>query len=342
MMRREMYSARERDRLNRLQRGAVREQQVGQIIRPRGSLNGGVRRKSKRSVVVLLVAAAAVVAAFSSGNISSELLGRTSSSHDDSSASVMVQERESAADEMRTEEIPAESVAPTLLPSTELRPAPAVTHVVSRGETWSDLAARYGFPLGDAVLLDKALRRVGKDGVVPGTLGVGQELEFEFDGENGLQAVHTMPRAGTTISLTRTALGKFTTRLTEMERTSHERVLVGELSQSAPNFAMALRAAGGSYEIVDELVDLLSDRIQFRRDFRLGDRFAVIFEEQTLSDGTVVGYGPITGAALDVGGKPFRAIRHVGVDKQPRYFDADAELIANTFLRYPVRFSRIS
>ena len=93
---------------------------------------------------------------------------------------------------------------------------------------------------------------------------------------------------------------------------------------------------------MDELVDLFASRFSFQRDFRKGDRFAVIFRDSVREDGKSLGYTKVLAAMVSVKGKKHVAVRYVGKDGKERYFDEDGDLIGEAFLRYPLKFSRIS
>ena len=229
-----------------------------------------------------------------------------------------------------------------LLPALTQSERESFTHVVKRGDTWGSIANRYGFSVVDSHRLDKTLRSFAKKEPFSGMLRVGQALTF-FTSNGEVEEVRLSPRLGTEVALVRADDAEgFVPSKSEMERVSRERVGTGTISRSQSSFAMAARAVGMEYDIVDDLVDVFSDRINFRRDFRLGDSFSVVYDEKRLADGTITESGPVLAAVIEVGGKAFYAIRHVGSDGQARYFDREGKHIANTFLRYPVKFSRIS
>jgi murein DD-endopeptidase MepM/ murein hydrolase activator NlpD len=118
-----------------------------------------------------------------------------------------------------------------------------------------------------------------------------------------------------------------------------ERVVSGTISSS---FARSAQKAGLPYEVVDQLVDLFSSKIEFRKDLKVGDTFAVVFPEQKNAGRNKTGYGPVSAASITVAGKMYFAVRYVGSDGKLRYFDQDAKPFGDSFLRYPLKFSRIS
>ncbi|MBL7662416.1 peptidoglycan DD-metalloendopeptidase family protein [bacterium] len=136
--------------------------------------------------------------------------------------------------------------------------------------------------------------------------------------------------------------GKFKHTFRSAEPRFNERVLIGTISREFPSFAGAAKNAGVSYDVVDDLVDLFSDRINFRKDFQVGDRFAVIYQARLNQDGEEEQVGAILAAAFKVKNKRRVAIRYVGKDNRARYFDESGSGLDNGFLRYPLKFTRIS
>ncbi|MCB0345605.1 MAG: peptidoglycan DD-metalloendopeptidase family protein [Bdellovibrionales bacterium] len=231
----------------------------------------------------------------------------------------------------------------TALPELSIRGKEKLSHTVKRGDTWGSITSGFGFNPVDAIELDNAMRTVAKASDDVGrTLQIGQHLELERAPDGSLLRVTTSPAAGVTLFLERQDEGKFLASVHRMQRVLHERVLTAELGPTTPTFAQAAISSGASYDLVDDLVDLFSDRVNFRQDFRLGDSFSIIFSEETLEDGTSVGVGPVMAAMLTVQGDDYAAIRFTGGDKKSRYFNEEGKLLGNTFLRYPVRFTRIS
>jgi murein DD-endopeptidase MepM/ murein hydrolase activator NlpD len=164
-------------------------------------------------------------------------------------------------------------------------------------------------------------------------------LELVLSADGKISEFHTNVGVGSRMVLTRTPEETFRGELQQLPRFDREKVAVGVITSS---FAAAAAQTGVRYEIIDDFVDLFSNRISFHQDFRVGDRFTIIYRDQVLQDGTSVQTGAILAAAVTIDGKQHVAIRYVGTDGKGRYFDANGELLGNAFLRYPLKFSRIS
>ncbi len=156
---------------------------------------------------------------------------------------------------------------------------------------------------GDIIYFEKALRD-------------GEKLILEGDSGAGYRAK------------------RLTARIIETER-----VASGIINRS---FSTAATRAEVPYEIIDELVDLFASRVEFRRDLQPGDSFSIVYTERHLEDGQRISPGPIQAASLQNNGQMLAAVRHTGADNQARYYDEGGKPLGNYFLRYPLRFTRIS
>ena len=148
-------------------------------------------------------------------------------------------------------------------------------------------------------------------------LSSGKKLILEGDSENGYK--HTV-KEEVVVEARRTATG----------------VIQHSFSSAAQRVAVP-------YSVIDELVDLFSSRLEFRRDLQPGDSFSIVYNERRLKEtGEELEPGYIVAASLKNQGQMFVAVRHEGKDKQARYYDESGQALGNFFLRYPLRFSRIS
>ncbi|WNB18196.1 peptidoglycan DD-metalloendopeptidase family protein [Marivirga arenosa] len=96
---------------------------------------------------------------------------------------------------------------------------------------------------------------------------------------------------------------------------------------------------GGTPELVDLVADMYGWQIDFTKIYP-GDQFKVIYTERTI-EGKSVGIEEIIGAELIHYNNPFLSIafdQGDGID----YFDEEGKSLRKAFLRYPVKFTRIS
>src|SRR5258708_99811 len=85
-----------------------------------------------------------------------------------------------------------------------------------------------------------------------------------------------------------------------------------------------------------QIADIFGGDVDFYRDLRKGDRFAVVYEEQHLA-GIPVRTGRVLAAEFTNQGKTYRAV-YFGKG----YYTPDAKNLRKAFLRSPLEFSRVS
>ncbi len=210
---------------------------------------------------------------------------------------------------------------------------------VKSGDSLRSLLERYGVSSDQAGAAHDSLIMFQKEKAQKNLMKTGSVLEGTFLPDTSLASIRIKLSNDESLILQHTAQGVFTPSISKIETALRERIVIGTIQSS---FAAAARKAGLGYDMVDDLVDIFSDRISFHRDFRKGDRFSLIYHEREQLEGSGTSSGPILAAALEVRGSHFTAIRYVGADGKARYFNEDGTLIGNTFLRYPLKFSRIS
>lgn len=103
-------------------------------------------------------------------------------------------------------------------------------------------------------------------------------------------------------------------------------------------------AAGIPDSVATQLADIFGGDIDFHRDLRKGDRFAVIYESVNYL-GRAVRSGRILAAEFVNNGKTYRAAWFAdpaGSQSSGGYYTADGKNIRKAFLRSPLEFSRIT
>jgi murein DD-endopeptidase MepM/ murein hydrolase activator NlpD len=103
----------------------------------------------------------------------------------------------------------------------------------------------------------------------------------------------------------------------------------------------ATDAAGLSDSVAVQLADIFSGEIDFHRDLRPGDRFAVVFEA-FYSNGEFVRTGRIVAAEFVNAGFTHRALYYQDAAGHGGYYTPDGRNMRKSFLRSPLEFSRIS
>jgi len=227
------------------------------------------------------------------------------------------------------------------LPELRAEKRVSFVHEVSRGETLGKIFSSYGLSPLDASRLQQSMKDLGELESIRSSLLPRQRLEFELDEEGNLVGVSSKLAKNLDVFFTKEE-ENFSGTLTRITGVTKERVVSGEISREHNSFASAANKSGLSYAVIDDFVDLFSNRVGFRRDLRLGDEFVVIYEDERLPDGTILRVGPIRAAAMVVRGSRYAAIRYKADNGKTYYFDEDGNSLDNVFLRYPLKFSRIS
>lgn len=210
-----------------------------------------------------------------------------------------------------------------------------VKHKVARGDTLFSILSRYGVESEVSEEIRQAFAEAGLD---PREFKLGEVLEI-IKGPDG-KVLKLRKRINETDHL-QLARGEEGYKHSVVKGTVLEtrRIISGTIANS---FAQAAAEVELPYSIVDDLVDLFSSRIEFRRDLREGDTFSVIYTERRDTEGTLLTTGAISAASIKNGQNLLVAVRHVGQDGKARYFDEKGAPLGDAFLRYPVAFSRIS
>jgi murein DD-endopeptidase MepM/ murein hydrolase activator NlpD len=128
-----------------------------------------------------------------------------------------------------------------------------------------------------------------------------------------------------------------------VERRPQHVEVIGARGTIQTSFYRAARDAGIPDAIISRMVDLLSGEIDFDADVRVGDRFRVLYERRTRTDGQPLPPGNIV--AADFVGRTRSAAAFLyseGGADEPRYVDRNGRPLEHALLRYPVEFTRIS
>ena len=204
--------------------------------------------------------------------------------------------------------------------------------MIRKGDTLAGIFHRRGLRPADAIKL------AGLDGATMLTkLRPGRELRIGTDAVGEFAALHyeLNPIEYLSIRLddNRYEVGN-EKRQFEIRYTQSQGVIESSLFRAGAT-------AGLSDPLLIKLVGVFGWDIDFALDLRRGDRFAVIYEEQ-LVEGEKIGNGGIVAAEFINNGETYRAIRHIDSDGFEAYFTPAGQSVRRTFLRTPVKFSRIS
>jgi murein DD-endopeptidase MepM/ murein hydrolase activator NlpD len=103
----------------------------------------------------------------------------------------------------------------------------------------------------------------------------------------------------------------------------------------------ATDAAGIPDAIANQIARIFSTDIDFHVDLRKGDRFSVVYEVLH-QEGESLGAGRVLSADFTNNGKTFEAFLFTDAEGQDGHYSADGQNRAESFLRSPLAFSRVS
>ena len=103
----------------------------------------------------------------------------------------------------------------------------------------------------------------------------------------------------------------------------------------------AADAAGVPDAIALQIADIFAGDVDFHRELRRGDRFAVVYEQYAL-EGRPVHAGRVLAAEFVNQGRTFRAVQFAPAQGGSGYYAPDGSNLRKAFLRSPLEYSRIS
>jgi murein DD-endopeptidase MepM/ murein hydrolase activator NlpD len=118
-----------------------------------------------------------------------------------------------------------------------------------------------------------------------------------------------------------------------------ERVVTsGTIEQS---LYVAAKQANLKQSTIMELADIFQWELDFARDIRKGDQFAMVYD-RLYREGKYIGDGDILAAEFVRGGKTYQAIRFTSDDGETGYYSPEGQSKRRTFMRHPVDVVRIT
>ena len=204
---------------------------------------------------------------------------------------------------------------------------------VERGETLAALLAKLNVDDPDAV----AFLRQAKEARPFARLRTGRSIRAETSADGELLHLSYLTPSGTLLQLERQG-EKFKVSEEPADLDLRPQMASAEVQSSL--FA-ATDYAGLPDSIATQIVEIFSSQIDFHRDLRRGDRFAVVYE--TFYHGAeLVRSGRILAVEFTNQGKTHQAVWFDSKEGPGGYYTPDGKSLRKAFLRSPLEFSRIS
>lgn len=218
--------------------------------------------------------------------------------------------------------------------STAHEPEPPWKEItIKSGDTLSRIFARNDIPGDEANRLVKS----HADARALNRLATGQVLRIQTDAGGRIQQLHYRLNESDTLQVRRNGSGYDVVKISKTFETRHV--------YAAGNIAMSLfadgQSAGLSDPVIIQMVEIFGWDIDFAQDLRVGDSFAVIYEEKYWQ-GQKVADGAILAAEFINQGKAYRAVGHRTAVGVAGYYSPEGLSMRRPFLRSPLRVSRVT
>jgi len=206
-----------------------------------------------------------------------------------------------------------------------------INYTIKQGDTLTTIWDKFNINSKGAILAHNAIKKSG----IKNFLKYGQVLELQIS-NNDITGIRKKLGNYKVLILDGNAEFGYESIILKPEITETKRKVAGMINSS---FGEAAKAQRIPYQVVDEIIDLFADRVEFSKDIQSGDKYHIIYEHKETTDGKILTPGKIIAASITNNNKQHFAIKFGDKDK---YYDKNGEPIGIQFLRYPVQFTRIS
>lgn len=235
---------------------------------------------------------------------------------------------------LQVERVVQEIALPAMAPVNDATDAAFVSEArIQRGDTVAALLAR--LDVDDPEAID-FLRRT-KEAKTLTQLRPGRTVRAETTQDGELRRLTYLTPAGDLLTVERGDKG-LSAAQAPADLDSQPLMASGEIRSSL--FA-ATDAAGLPDAVATQIAEIFSSQIDFHRDLRRGDRFAVVYEGLS-HNGELVKTGRLLAVEFVNQGKVHRAVWFEVEDGKGGYYTPDGNSLRRAFLRSPLEFSRIS
>jgi murein DD-endopeptidase MepM/ murein hydrolase activator NlpD len=204
---------------------------------------------------------------------------------------------------------------------------------VQRGDTVAELLRRLN--VDDAAASNYL--RSNKAAESLRRLATGKDVQAETTADGSLLALRYLNNNGNQVVIEKSG-NSF--RISTLPLQTEKRLFMrtGEITSTL--FA-ATDAAGMPDPAANQMAEIFGGDIDFHRDLRKGDKFAVIYE-MTYSNGQPVRTSNILAAEFTNQGREYRALYYESSPNHSGYFSPEGKSSRKAFLRSPLEFSRVS
>ncbi len=204
---------------------------------------------------------------------------------------------------------------------------------IKSGDSLSRIFARHAIPGDEANRIIKS----HADAQALHRLAAGQVLRIQAGADGRIQQLRYRLNENDSLHVRRVGDGYDIAKLSQRFETRHA-YASGKIAVSL--FADG-QSAGLSDPVIIRMVEIFGWDIDFAHELRVGDSFAVIYEEKYWQ-GQKVADGAIVAAEFINQGKTYRAIGHRAGDAGTGYYSPEGLSMRRPFLRSPLKVSRVT
>lgn len=240
---------------------------------------------------------------------------------------------EDASDESSEESIPSPA-AVELAEEIPAAPTPSWHETtIQKGDTLASVLGRYQIAPSDIdtisnlALVKKNLKK----------LQLGHSLKLLSDDKHQLEEF-TYEINNRTVLLILRKSGRLQAEIQEQPVDTKTVFANGVVNQSLYQTG---KSAGIPRQVMTQLTEIFGRQINFSKDLQPGDSFNLIYQKTTIGEETL-NVGPIMAAEFTHKGKLYQAIRFELSKGEAHYYTPNGEGLERSFLRYPIKYARIS
>jgi len=205
-------------------------------------------------------------------------------------------------------------------------------YVVRKGDTLSRIFRRLRLPQALALTLSRK-----RPGSLLQRLHPGRILYWKTAADQTLAAMSYAFSTENTLEIRQSATG-YQARISPKPVQIIQRQARGKIISSLSQATQQQRVP---VSVMLQLVDIFGWDIDFGQDLRHNDSFNVLWQQERWQ-GKVVRNGPVLAAEFVNQGTRYRAVRFTDSQHKTGYYSPDGSSLRRSFLRTPVKFSRIS
>ena len=206
-------------------------------------------------------------------------------------------------------------------------------YMIKNGDSLARIFKNHGLNTGDAIRVAEH-----QDAGEIKTLLAGRKLRIGYDQDKKFRALSFELRSNRSLLVAFGLDGSLQFKGVQEKLDTHQKTVALVIDSS---LFKASAKAGLSDKLTLKLAGIFGWDIDLAKDLKQGDRFTVVYEQ--LVDGKAgKGEGDILATQFNGRDRELHAFRHVNDEGRVEYYDAEGQNLRGTFLRTPMKISRIT